>query len=200
MTNLNLDSPMVKEYESEILLNPVTLRNYENKPSIEVTTAKKLKWAKEDIGRIDLKLKNKVVLSAANTRIVSKGWMEVISCRNVFPTNPSVEFVNDRSDKFGGKIYFYLENAKPNTKLQFTIRIGGYTSGGAIIRIGCSTPTQYSLSPINVNGSMNLVLGNIMNIPSNSSSNLALITLEVQFNTTNFDLWSMYDCSVEEIE
>jgi hypothetical protein len=47
---------------------------------------------------------------------------------------------------------------------------------------------------------MNLVLGNIMQVPSNPPGGLALITIEVQFNTTNFDIWSLKDCVVEEVE
>ena len=200
MAKLKIDSPMVMDYQEEVVLNPSSQRRYEHNSTLEVTKESKHEWVKKGIDTSVFKLKERVVLSAANTSIKNKGWVEVISCRNVFPTNPSFEFMNDRSDKFGGKVYFYLQNVKPNSKLQFTIRIGGYSSGGGTIKIGCSTPTTYSLSPININGSMNLVLGNIMQVPSNPPGGLALITIEVQFNTTNFDIWSLKDCVVEEVE
>jgi hypothetical protein len=200
MAKFKIDSPMVMDYQDEVMLNPISQRKFEHGSSLEVTQENKIEWIKKGLDSSVLRLKEKVVLSAARTSIKSKGWVEVISCRNVFPTNPSFEFMNDRSDKFGGKIYFYLQNVKPNSKLQFTLRMQGYTSGGATVKVGCSTPTTYSLTPITVNGSMNLVLGNIMHVSSDPPGGLALITLEVQFNTTNFDLWSFKDCVVEEIE
>ncbi|HMP30129.1 MAG TPA: hypothetical protein PKD85_11040 [Saprospiraceae bacterium] len=200
MAKLKIESPMIIDYQSEPLLNPMTQRKFETNTTIEVSPKKKQDWIKKAVDTGVLKLKERVVLSAASTKVKDKGWVEVVSCRHVFPTNPSFEFLNDRSDKFGGIIYFYLENVKPNSKLQFTIRMSGYTGGGASIRIGCSTPTRYSLTPITISGSMNLVLGNIMHIPSNPPGNLALITIEVQFNTSYADSWSLRDCVVEEIE
>lgn len=194
------NNPVVIEYQEEVMLNPLTVKRNQAGGPLEVDILKKKKWTEAGIDKEIFKLKEKLVLSAAKTSVKGKGWLEVVSCRNIFPPNPTIEFMNDRSDKFGGMLYFWMQNVKPGSKIQFTIRISGYTSGGAIIKIGTSTPTQYSLTPITAAGSMNLVLGNIMHVPSDPPGNLGLVTLTVNFLSQSYDLWMFHDFVAEEIE
>lgn len=156
-------------------------------------------WAAAAVGSdVNLKLKEKIVLSAASTVVKNKAWLNAISCRNVFPENPSIWFHNDRSDHFGGKMEFWLENLSGPKKLQFVIRMTGYCNG-ATITVGASCPTAYSLLPVTVNGSMNLTLGNILNVPSSTPGGLGLITMQVEFHNANYGAWEFVDVTITEV-
>jgi hypothetical protein len=160
----------------------------------QYTEANQLEWAESALGRdVTLKLKDKITLSAARTLIKDRGWLNAISCQHVFPTNPTIEFNNDRTDHFGGKLEFWLENITGGKNYQFIIRMNGYNQGGATISVGCSQSTAYSLVPVNVTGGMNLTLGNVIQIPSKPSGGLVLLTLEVQFHNAQYGSWQFID-------
>ena len=163
------------------------------------TEADQRKWAEAALGKdLKLKLKEKIVLSAARTVVSDKAWLNATSCRNIYPGNPGIEFLNDRSDYFGGKLEFWLENLSGPKNLQFVIRMNGYSQGGATITIQSSVPTAYSLIPADVTGSMNLTLGNVMKVPSSTPGGLALLTLEVQFHNAQYGSWQFVDVTITE--
>jgi hypothetical protein len=158
------------------------------------------KWAEAALGKdLKLKLKEKIVLSAAHTVVSNKAWLNATSCRNIYPGNPGIEFINDRSDFFGGKLEFWLENLSGAKKLQFVLRMTGYTQGSATITVQSSVPTAYSLIPVDISGSMNLTLGNVLQIPSNTPGGLALLTLDVQFHNAQYGSWQFVDVTFTEV-
>lgn len=77
--------------------------------------------------------------------------------------------------------------------------MGGYASGGAEIKLGSSYPTLYSLVPIPVSGSMNLTLGNVVEVPSQPIGGMGLITLRVQFNNSQYGSWLFYDVKIRNL-
>lgn len=166
---------------------------------IEFTTSKQLEWLKEQ--RFDkAEIKRTIVLSAAKTVEKDKAHLEVISCRHVFPTNPTFEFLNDRSDFYGGKVDIWLKNVKGGEKLQFLIRTAGFVPGGATITLRSSNPTQTSLIPYTLSGSYNFVLGNVMLVPQHPVHSLALFSLEVQYHNAQYGSWLFWDCAISEVE
>ncbi|MCB0647061.1 MAG: hypothetical protein KDC49_10385 [Saprospiraceae bacterium] len=177
--------------------SPTKLMN--NKPT-QVDSKLEAKWAKDMFKDVDLKkVKTTLTLSAAQTTISGKAHLEAVACRNVFPTNPTIEFHNDRSDHFGGQLYFWLHGLKGGEQMQFIIQMTGYASGGAKIRVGASYPTLYSLVPIEVQGSMNLTLGNVLQVASQPTGGLGLVTLEVNFNNAQYGSWLFWDIKFKNL-
>lgn len=164
------------------------------------TEAEQLKWAANVLGKdVKLKFKEKIVLSAAKTLVSGKAWLNATACRNIYPENPSIEFQNDRSDHFGGKLEFWLENLSGPKNLQFVIRMAGYSEGGATIDVRSSMSTVYSLVPVDISGGMNLTLGNILQVPASTPGGLGLVTLEVQFYNALYGSWQFIDVSFTEV-
>jgi hypothetical protein len=163
------------------------------------TDADQRKWAVVALSKdVKLRLKERIILSAAKTLISDKAWLNAISCRNVFAESPAIEFLNDRTDHFGGKLEFWLENLSGPKNLQFVIRMTGYSQGGATITVGSSFPTAFSLVPVTITGSMNLTLGNILQVPTSTPGGLGLLTLEVKFHNAQYGSWQFIDVSITE--
>lgn len=164
------------------------------------TDANLREWTAATLGRdVSLKLRERIILSAARTRVADKAWLNAISCRHVFAEMPAIEFLNDRSNYFGGRLEFWLENLSGARILQFTIRMTGYSQGGATITIGASFPTVLSLVPLQVNGSMNFTLGNTLQVPANPPGGLGLVTLDVQFYNAQSGSWQFIDVVFTEV-
>jgi hypothetical protein len=77
--------------------------------------------------------------------------------------------------------------------------MSGYTQGDATITVGSSVPTAFSLVPVALSGNLSLTLGNVMQIPSNPTGGLALLTLEVQFHNAQYGSWQFIDVVVTEV-
>ena len=198
----NKIDPQVLLYEAFPKLDTGSLknRNFERDTPNQYGTKQEAKWAKDLKKGIDFtKVKLPLVLSGANTFVKDKGWLDVVSCRNIFPTNPTIEFVNDRTDHFGGEVSIWIGGLKGGELMQFIINITGYSGGGAQIKIGASYPTQYSLVPIDVTGSMNLTLGNALIVPAQTNGGLGLITLRVQFNNAQYGSWLFWDVKIKDL-
>jgi hypothetical protein len=197
--NIYRDVPIVMHHEAQPNIVMGKERKMDLSNPIEVTKVREDAWLKESLKSAgEIIKRNRITLSAAKTVEKDKAIMDIISCRHIFPETPSVQFLNDRTDFFGGKIYFYLKNLQGPKKLQVTIRIKGLASGGATIRMGSSLPTTYSLNNIVTNGSMNFVLGNIIEIPASVQS-LELYTIEVQFHNAMYGSWEFTDCRFQEV-
>ena len=200
-TKNNFDK-QVLQYDAAPLLNISDLKagNVLRNTPTQYDTKLEAKWAKEMSKATDFKkVKLPLIFSAANTFEKDKGHLDVVACRNIFPTNPTIEFHNDRSDHFGGEISIWLEGLVGGEQLQFIIRMGGYNSGGAEVKIGASYPTSYSLTPIQISGSMNLTLGNVLQVPSQPTGGLGLITLRVQFSDSQWANWLFYDVRIRNL-
>lgn len=190
---------MVLQHEAETALDIVGRNVMRNHRATIYTEADQIKWAKKVIGKdVKLKFKEKIILSAAKTLIAGKGWLNAISCQNIFAENPSIWFDNDRNDHFGGKLEFWLENLSGPKNLQFVIRMSGYSQGGATVSVKASMPTVYSLVPIDIIGGMNLTLGNILQVPSSTPGGLGLVTLEVEFHNAQYGSWEFIDVNFTE--
>lgn len=164
------------------------------------TDANQKTWAEAAVGKDSkLKMKERMILSAANTVIPNKAWLNVASCSNIYTQSPAIEFLNDRSDHFGGEVDIWLENLTGPKKLQFLIRISGSSTGNVTLTLSASFPTITTLLPATVSGSMDMVLGNILEIPSNPSGGLALISLKVQFHNAEWAFWHFVDINITEV-
>lgn len=198
----NILDKQIFQYEEFPLLELTSSHptNFQRNTPNQYDSTMETKWAKDLKKNFDpKKVKLPLVLSAANTYVKGSGRLDVVSCRNVFPTNPTIEFINDRTDHFGGEISIWLEGLKGGEQLQFIIRMTGYSSGGAQVKIGASYPTQFSLVEIPVSGSMNLTLGNTLLVPAQTTGGLGLITLRVQFNNAQYGSWLFWDVKIKDL-
>ncbi|MBK8636052.1 MAG: hypothetical protein IPN72_21815 [Saprospiraceae bacterium] len=124
----NINDPQVLLYEAFPKLDTGSLknRNFERDTPNQYDTKHEAKWAKDLKKGIDFtKVKLPLVLSAANTFVKDKGRLDVVSCSNIFPTNPTIEFVNDRTDHFGGEVSIWLEGLKGGELNAHIINITG---------------------------------------------------------------------------
>lgn len=164
------------------------------------TDANQRQWAEEAFDlNTKLKLKERMILSAANTVIRDKAWLNVASCSNIYTQNPAIEFQNDRDDHFGGTVDCWLENLTGPKNLQFLIRISGSSTGNVTLTLGSSLPTITSLIPVTISGSMDMVIGSVLQIPSNSGDGLGLISLKVQFHNAEWAYWHFVDINITEV-
>jgi hypothetical protein len=193
-------SSMILQHEEQAALVVVN-RNVTRYEPTRYTEADQRRWAEAVLDKdVKLKFKETITLSAARTVVNDKAWLNAISCRHVWPGNPGIEFLNDRTDFFGGKLEFWLENLSGPKNLQFIIRMNGYNEGGATITVGSSSPTAFSLVPVIITGGMNLTLGNIIQIPSNPTGGMALLNLEVQFHNAQYGSWQFVDVVFTEVQ
>lgn len=134
-------------------------------------------------------VQNYLTLSAANTRVTGKGWLNAINCRNVFPEGPNIDFLPQ--DSFGGKIEVWLDNIVEGDSFHFQFRVTCGSYGNWEIS---SSETAKILTPINpVAQSIDFFIP-----PVEADYGMALIALEPIFN--NYGFWVFHDVIINKVE
>lgn len=182
-------SKKVKKPLQLINLNPnVTPRNYE--PAGEHKFKTIGDWVFEATKKRPMKAAAYLVLSAANTKVKNKGWINAINCRNIFAEGPNIDFV-PQDNSFGGKIELWMENVTQGDSFAIQFRVSCGSSGMWELR---SSETAMSQTPIiPFAQSIDMLIP-----PVEADYGLVLISLEAKFN--NGGSWIFQDVIVKKIE
>lgn len=129
-----------------------------------------------------------LVLSAANTK-TSKGYLNAINCRNVFPDGPNIDFL-PQDLSFGGKIEVWMQNVEVGESFTVQFRVTCAYAGNWEIS---SSETAKFLTPIvPVAQSIDFYIP-----PVTTSYGLVLIAFEPLF--ANGGSWVFHDVIINKI-
>lgn len=172
-----------------INLNPnISPRNYE--PAGEHHFKTIGDWVWEATGQRPLKSAAYLILSAANTKVKNKGWLNAINCRNIFAEGPNIDFV-PQDNSFGGKIEIWMENVTAGDSFAIQFRVFSGSAGMWELR---SSETAMSQTPIvPFAQSIDMLIP-----PVDADYGQVLISLEAKFN--NGGSWVFQDVIIKKIQ
>ena len=144
---------------------------------------------KAEYKKVPTAVMNYLVLSAANTRVPPKGWLNAINCRNIFPEGPNIDFIPQES--FGGKVEIWLDNVVEGDSFVIQFRVVcGYNGNWKI----SSSETAQFLTPINpVSQSIDFFIP-----PVDANYGMVLIALEPLF--ASYGSWVFNDVIINKVE
>lgn len=174
----------------DLELTPLPLRRIETKDLPGATPSKEIKTMIAGIANKapDL-IKSYLKLSAANT-IESKGHINAVGCRSIYPEGPSIHY-NAPLNDYTGHIEIWLKNISKGDSFAISFRVL------------CAAHGQWKLSSSETSHQFrNILLGYDsvdLFIPAvNNDYGMALVRLEPQFDN-DYGSWSFFDVTVRKV-
>ncbi len=97
------------------MLKKGTVGKYKNESPLEIDMKRRGMYCKRIVSKIFC-IKRKLIHFAEKTFRKRKGWIEFVSCRNGFPGNLSIDFMNNKAVKFNGIMYYRMKNSQLNNR------------------------------------------------------------------------------------